>query len=323
MYKLSFFKLPFIFITLFLISSAFIFNIRFGITFLATFHDYKNLWSSLYKLTPYQLLRSIPECLLLFGVSAIAFYRINVHLVTLKNIVLIILNVLIVCTVGYLLSVIADLMFDEILINYIDVDSWLFILVLSIIPDGLFYLCAGLLTYYCIRALNNQFEKSTLVFELNTLNSCKIHFILFLAFFFFILIGFPSFILDILIQQDHYLISIGRHIAFPFICYVLTFCVVIVVCKNTFTQVFMVLQIDRIVKSVVYSNLFIFVFNFTLFSIAERLFDLTVSQTILHDYTALVLKIALPIISFIISCLIVRKVTQYYFYRNTGYSLTL
>ena len=171
MEKLAFFKLPFIFIVLFFFCSALIFNIRFGVTYISTFHDYQFLWSILYKLTPYQLLRTIPECLLLFGISAISLYRVNVHQVTFKNITLLIFNIIIVCMIGYLINAIAEGIFDNVLIKIINVASWLFILVLCIIPSCLFYLFAGLFTYFYIKVLNNHFDKNKQTFELTIINS--------------------------------------------------------------------------------------------------------------------------------------------------------
>lgn len=320
MEKLAFFKLPFIFIVLFCCCSAFIFNIRFSITFISTFHDYKFLWGILYKLAPYQLLRSIPECLLLFGISAISLYRVNVHRVTFKNIILLIFNVIIVCTISYFINAIAEAIFDNVLINMINVASWLFILVLCIIPSGLFYLFSGLFTYFYIKVLNNYFDKNKQTFELTIINSTKIHFILFLVFFFFILIAFPSFILDVLVHNSYYFISFWEHIFLPICCYLFCLLVVILVSKNMFTQMFVVLQTDRIIKCAVSLNIIIFILNFILWKVANWLIYHVLSQNTVITSIVIILSGS---ISFILSCLMIRKLTKYYFHPSVKYQINL
>ena len=320
MEKLAFFKLPFIFIVLFFFCSAFIFIIKFGITFISTFHDYKFLWGVLYKLAPYQLLRSIPECLLLFGISAIGLYRVNVHRVTFKNVTLLIFNVIIVCTISYFINAIAEAIFDNVLINMINVASWLFILVLCIIPSCLFYLFAGLFTYFYIKVLNNHFDKNKQTFELTIINSTKIHFILFLVFFFFILIAFPSFILDVLVHNSYYFISFGQHIFIPICCYLFSLLVVILVSKNMFTQMFVVLQTDRIIKCAVSLNIIIFILNFILWKVANWLINHVLSQNTVITSIVIIL---LGSTSFILSCLMIRKLTKYYFHPSIKYQINL
>ena len=318
--KLAFFKLPFIFIVLFFFCSTLTFNIKFGITFISTFHDYQFLWSILYKFTPYQLLRTIPECLLLFGISAISLYRVNVHQVTFKNITLLIFNIIIVCIIGYLINAIAEGIFDNVLIKIINVASWLFILVLCIIPSCLFYLFSGLFTYFYIKILNNHFDKSKQTFELTIINSTKIHFILFLVFFFFILIAFPSFILDVLVHNSYYFISFWEHIFLPSGCYLFSLLVVILISKNMFTQMFVVLQTDRIIKCAISLNVIIFLLNFILWKLANWLIYYVLSQN--TELTSIVI-ILLGTISFILSCLIIRRLTNYYFHPKVKYKINL
>ncbi|MCX8648746.1 hypothetical protein J3U21_00145 [Gilliamella sp. B2776] len=320
MEKLAFFKLPFIFIALFFFCSAFSFNIRFGITFISTFHDYEFLWGILYKLAPYQLLRTIPECLLLFGISTISLHRVNVHQVTSKNITLLMFNVIIVCMIGYLINAIAEAIFDNILINMINMASWLFILVLCIIPYSLCYLFSGLFTYYYIKVLNHHFDKGKQIFELTIINSTKIHFTLFLVFFFFILIAFPSFILDVLVHNSYYFISVWEHIFLPICCYLFSLLVVILVSKNMFTQMFVVLQTDRIIKCAISLNLIIFILNFVLWKVANWLIYYVSLQN--TNLTSIVI-ILLGAISFTLSCLFIRKLTKYYFHPSFKYQINL
>lgn len=314
--KLSFFKLPFILIVLFFFCQSIIVNLRLVIELISISQDYNDFGEILLKFIPYQLFRLIPDCLLLFGVVSIGLYRVNIHVVTLKNVILLMVIVGIICIIDYLLRMITYILFNEELSNFINVDLWSSSFFLFIIPTSVVYLLNGLFTYYFIKAFGQRFDKAKQSFVLTGNNSSHIHFILFLVFFFFISIGFSSFILDILIPKNYYFISLLYYVLIPLCICMIAVLIVLLVIKNTFNQTFVILQSDRIIKSAIFSNLLILLLTVIFIVVEYKLIYLFDVVYHMNELLFIPLATIVLLIQLILSCLIIRKVTKHYFSRT-------
>lgn len=313
MRKLSFFKLPFIFVVLFVISNLLETFIKYNSIFRDVVDDFSFLWPIISELILIQLFHLIPVCLLIFVVSSIALYRMNIHIVTLKNISLLIINVCLIKISSILLNQYLQIIYEKSLSNIVSADSWTFSLQFNVISNLLHLGLYCLLTYYYIKIFGSWFDKSKQAFELTKNNSPKIHFVLFLAFFFFLFIIFSSFMLEITIQQTKRNISYWLDIFLPLFIYIITFLIVMMITRNLFKRIFVVLQSDRIIKSAVVTNILILIINVVFLIIAFNT-DFFINWI---NKLGLLILFLYPIVilfsSLILCCLIVRYVTQYYF----------
>lgn len=322
MNRLSFFKLPLIFVTLYFVCDCSLSIGGIAIQMMPRVDGYGDLWQYVLVFLPEQLYQLIPDCLLLFGVSSISLYRVNVHIITLKNIILLVINVLVLLIVTYVAKMGMYELFHPDLIQTMYKQPRLMIFLFIIITAATFYLLNGLLTYIFIKALSNQLDKDQRPFVLNNTNSTEIHFILFLTFFFFISIGFYFFIMNTFFPQYDYATFVKSDLFSRLTIVFFDVLIIILVTKNMFTQVFVVLQTDRIIKSALASSLFIFILNLVMGSVLFLLFQMSVIDTL--DPTIItVLFWILFIVQLIIACVIVRKVTKKYFSRMIGRAVLL
>ncbi|OCG04655.1 hypothetical protein [Gilliamella sp. wkB112] len=316
MEKVSFFKLPFIFVVLLFVLDSLICNVLFMFNVLAVYDDYLTLLPFLSRMIVYQLFRLIPDCLFFFVVCSIALYRSNIHIVTLKNIAILLLNICLLNAISYLLLESADFLYRSMLSNIIPSDSWLVFLFIGTIPSYLSYILGSLWLYFFIKFFSKWFDKSKQPFELTSDNSRLIHLTLFMVVFLFIGLEVTSSIMDVSIYQNKFYISYTTNIILPLITFIISALIVILIIGNSFTQTFMILQTGRIIRSIAVAFLLLFLVNcffiFTIF-ILDNCVDWS------HSSFSLLAKIVIGLVSFIFSCLILRYVTQRYFSRRNKY----
>lgn len=314
MEKLSFFKLPFIFVVLLFVLSSLIGNFMFVLDILAIYDDYLTLLPFLSRMIIYDLFRLIPDCLLFFVVCSIALDHLNIHLVTLKNIAILLLNVCLLNAISHFLFELTSFLYRSMLSNIIPSDSWLVFLFIGIIPCYLGYFFGSLFIYFFIKLLGKWFDKSKYPFELTSDNSRRIHLTLFVVFFSFIGLVVPASIMDVSIYQNSLYISYTTNIIFPLTALIISILIVILIIVNSFTQTFMILQTGRIVRSVIVASLLIFIVNYLfLFFISNLNDSVDMKNPSIYWFARIVL------VSFIFSCMILRCITQRYFSRRNKY----
>ncbi|WP_218058778.1 hypothetical protein, partial [Gilliamella sp. App2-1] len=258
----------------------------------------------------HQLLNLIPLCLLFFVVSSIVFYRMNIHIITLKNLGLLIIEIVLIHIVSFLLEQ-CQIVYQILFVNIIYLDSWFYLIIIisSLLSCGLY----SLLIYYYIKIFSDWFDKEKYPFELTPKNSPKIHFILFLAFFFFLFITLSSFLLDMLLQQFQHDTSCWINVFLLLVSYVINFLMIVLLTKDFFKRTFVVLQSDRIIKSAIVTNILILttgiIFLLVIYNIAYFISRINS----LGLYVLILLPLAIWLWSSILSCMIVRCITKYYF----------
>lgn len=316
MQKLSFFKLPFIFVVLLTISKLLVTMVGFIVIFWDVLDNYSYLWSIGRDYIVFQLFYLIPDCLLFFVVASIALYRINIHIITLKNIGLLVINIFFINVLGFLLDKCQQIAYVYILDDIINpvLKSFIFIQII-VVFTLLYFSLASLLTYYYIKLFGDWFDKSKQAFELTQHNSPKIHFILFLAFFFFLFIMFASFLkrLNIQLNEQNFHFSYWSNLLLPLIIYLINFLMVVLLTKNLFKRTFVVLQSDRIIKSATVINVLILLINIILWVIKFNTYYFISWFDNIDTVFMLLSPTFTFLLSLVLSCLIIRYVTKYYF----------
>lgn len=316
--KLSFFTLPLTFVALFFIFSVLIILWLFLYPFIGVIDHFYLLWSIISDYIRYlhnEFYNLIPVALLSFIVSAFALNRCNIHIFTLKNLLLLEINVVIVK--------IFDLIFDQYFVNsdilatFIDVNSVGRIVTAAVSFNVIKLTLIGLIIYFYIELMSPWFDKSKQAFELNQQNSTRIHFVLFIAIYMFLFVLFTVLLLFTTITISNYYHASELNEIFPLMVFVINLLLVMLIARKQFKQTFVVLQTDRIIKSALFINLFMVIFN---------LFCLTIlfnNMALIHWVNHLRLHFAytLPLITLLISmicpCFIVAAITRYYFAGST------
>ncbi|MDF7666252.1 hypothetical protein PT273_00015 [Orbaceae bacterium ESL0727] len=315
MAQLSFFKLPLIFVMLYFGCDSVLRLLDTVIEMVVAAETYANLWRYLLIFFYEQIYDLLPECLLLFGITAITLQNNHIAQVTKKNSGLLLINIFLLLGLHYVVSKFVFIVFtqSDILGHYSSTRGtvWFSIEIANL----LFYLLSGLLTYFFINTTNKLFTKSEQGFPLTHLNSGKIHCVLFLVWFFFIATSCYSLLFDY--WRYDYCVTLLWHdstMVFPYL--MLGWVVVIIVAvKRRFTQPFVTLQLDRIIKSAVMANVLIFMLN-ALFFVIQLLLVMALLEP-LYTLLSIVLNEGLQIA---LSALIVRAVVSRYFYRAAGYT---
>lgn len=318
MEKLSFFKLPLIFIGMF-VTINFLKSCVTYIIVLFSIIDNFSFWPTIFEFMLNNLFHLILPSLLLFVVSSIAFYRMNIHIITVKNVGLLVIIVLLIMIFSFLFNrgnqLIYQLVYDKFFVNITKADSWVFALPMSAISRLVYFSLESLLIYYYIKIFGSWFNKSRQDFELTANNSSKIHFTLFLAFFFFLFITSTNCLTRLPSNLPFYNSYYVLFTVVPIFIYVIAFLLITLITKNLFKRTFVVLQSDRIIKSAVMTNLLILIID-AVFAV------ILFSTDYLPNKIGLLIVIYYPkailIFAVILSCLFVKRVTQYYFAKPTN-----
>lgn len=316
--KLSFFTLPLIFVALFFIFSVLIILWLFLYPFIGVIDHFYLLWSIISDYILYlhnEFYNLIPVALLSFIVSAFALNRCNIHIFTLKNLLLLEINVVIVK--------IFDLIFDHIFVNsdllarFIAPNSSGGIVTAAISYNVLKLTLIGLIIYFYIKLMSPWFDKSKQVFELNQQNSTRIHFVLFIALYMFLFVVFTALLLFTTLTISNYYHASELNEIFPLMVFLINLLLVILISRKQFKQTFVVLQTDRIIKSALLINLFTVIFNLLCLALLFNNTRLIYWANNLRSHFSYILPLITLLISMICPCFIVSSITRYYFAGST------
>lgn len=283
--KLSFFKLPFVLALSYVFFSLMIFLYQIGYSYHIEFIT-KN------HFTYFVFIKSViilPYFLFILAISAITFYKINIHNFSQFNIIL-------VCLIGLLISIVHYFINFDIrwIIFETDYNIWVG-LFFRIVQECIIYCIIGLLTYYLLKNMKNIFNKNYQPFRIDSQNSTKIHRGLFIIFFFAIMIQLYFFMIP---KDTHYLQS---DISLVFYIVVILYITIstpipILMLKNRFTKTSNQLQAKLIIKLAFLANFLLLIISLCF---SPMFFDILVKAIFGKQSYWLLLLLVLMIQSFL------------------------
>lgn len=309
MNKISFFRLPIIFAAIFWIMS----QLSNAATFMI--HGYELLKLSNYII--YNVINSLylglPEILLTLFISAIALYRCNIYLITLKNI----LYLALICLICNLILVLINVFIvSKIVIFFYEYIGYSMIVfsLKSFIINICICIIIGVVSYYSILSLQNVFDRHPTADMLNSSNSAKIHLILFMTLF----VGIYSLFLVFLgYMYDGYssYADVGVYAVINLVALAIFVSILYFSLRQRFMLVSEALQISRIIKSAVLSFIFSIIINIIIFlGMAIMVISIAFSSHYSSGEASIILVIVSgAILQLLLTCLIARAVCKRYF----------
>lgn len=315
MQKLSFFKLPMIgTIIYFLIS--FLLYFLFTVLYFSYQLHHPFTYLSFRDIGERIIVRLFLETLWLFGFLSLILCSANINMVNKTNIRLLVITMPILSFIVYFIrlsirsNIIGFGMFFDILLN-----------IFGTIISLLFY---SLSAYYLIKFFGRFFIKNQSPFVLTTMNSVKIHFILFLVFNSYILIlGY-----NLIVNSFEHVYILGtkqyQSINFFNIFFVISLLLGIFSSKKNFLCAFKKIQYDKLINSSLIASgiilIFVFIDYFFMLQFMDKLYINSFREVFNLPYL-----IFLLLLQPLFFCLVLNIVTRRYFswkINNTNYYQT-